>query len=107
MLIMYRVVRGRDAMASGLPRHHDVGVKQPKLSIRIGAATTFSSMDCECSVSPFRSSRGGLDCHYFPSPYATSLFNESLIGTIPQSPSADPAYISGVQKLGTKRPVLP
>jgi hypothetical protein len=110
MLIMYRVVRGRAAMASGLPTHYDTkNATQPKLSIGTGAATTFSSMGCECPVSPIGSSRSDCPRHPFPPPYGTSpsSFNESLLGTIPQSPSVDPAYMSGVQKLGIKRPVFP
>src|SRR5579863_8571854 len=106
MLIMYRVVRGRDAVASVLPRHRDMGATPSKLIIRIGAATTFSGLACECSASPVGSGRG-LDCprHSFPPPYASSLLHESSIGIIPQSPSVDPTYMPGVQKLGIKRPV--
>lgn len=100
MLIIYRVVvrRGRDDVTTGIPKHCDT--TKPKLNLQTSTTTPFSGMGYEFSPSPTMSIRG-FDGP-FPPPYATDPFCDF---PIPQTPSANPAYVSWVEKLGIKQTV--
>jgi hypothetical protein len=112
MLIICRVVRrGRGGM-TGLPKHYDMTklVTKPKLGLQIGTATPFSGMGYEFSASPTMSIRGfDSPFHTFLPPYTADSdpFKDFPLGIVPQSPSANPAHMSWVEKLGIKRTVWP
>lgn len=93
MLVVYRVVRrGREAV-TGLPRQYDIG--KPKL--QVSTAMHIPGMGYKLSETP--TIIRGCDSPYnpLPPPYA-----KDPIGTLPQTPTAKPAHMSSVQKLGIK-----
>jgi len=96
MLVIYRVVRraGRESMTV-LPEQYDMS--KPKLQVSTG-------MGYGLSVSRSISIRG-CDSPYnsLPPPYAKDPFNDFPIGTFPQTPTARPAHMWPVQKLGIKQ----
>jgi len=103
MLIIYRVIRGRDATEE-LPHHHDMS--KQTLSIRINTAVSCSSMGCELSPSsPTRSYYRGFDTPRTPhSPtYMTFPFNDHKIKITPPLPSADPSHPLGLPPIAVKR----
>ena len=104
MLIIYRVVRRGRSTTTELPKHCDM--TKPKLGLQINSAMPFSGMDYELSASPTMSIRG-FDSPFHPPPYAADPFGDFPIGNVPQSPSAKPAHMSLVQKLGLKRTPRP
>ncbi|KAI0289625.1 hypothetical protein BC826DRAFT_1030495 [Russula brevipes] len=101
MLIIYCVLRGRNAIAV-LPSHCDL--TKATLSLRINTAFSSSGLGCEYSASPTRSIRG-FDVPRYPflPPYAAGSSRDLTIAVLPPSPSTDPAHVSGVQKLSTQR----
>jgi len=100
MLVIHRVVlrRSREAM-TGLPNQFNTS--KPKL--QVSTAMSFAGMGQELSASPTISIRG-CDSPYssLPPPYAKYPFNDFAIGNFPQTPTAKPAHMSSVQKLGVK-----
>jgi hypothetical protein len=103
MLIIYRVVRRSQGTTAELSKHYDM--VKPKLGLQINTTTPFSDTDYKFSAPPTMSTRG-IDSPYHPPPYAAEPFGDFPIGIVPQSPSANPAHMSSVQKLGIKRSVL-
>jgi len=104
MLVIYRVARrGRETM-TGLPKQNDMS--KPKLQVSTGMP--FVGMGYELSASPTISIRG-YDSPYnpLPPPYAKDPFNDFPIGTFPQTPTAKPAHMWSVQKLGVKQEIWP
>jgi hypothetical protein len=99
MLVIYRVVRRSQDAMTGLPKQHDMG--KPKLQVSTG-------MGYELSASPTISIRG-CDSPYnpLPPPYAKDPFNDFPIGTFPETPTAKPAHMWSVQKLGIKQEIWP
>ncbi len=104
MVVICRVVRrGREPM-TGLPKHCDM--RKPKLGLQINTATPFASMGYELSTTPIISIRRcDSPRHSLPPPYAKDPFNDFPTGTFPspQTPTAKPAHMSPVQKLGVKQ----
>ena len=100
MLVIYRVVRrGQEAMRGDMSK--------PKLQVSTGMP--FAGMGYELSASPTISIRG-CDSPYnpFPPPYAKDPFNDfPIVGTFLQTPSAKPAHMWSVQKLGIKQEIWP
>jgi hypothetical protein len=96
MLIIYRVVRRARGTGTELSKHYNM--TKPKLALQINTAAT---MDCEFSATR------ELDSPFYPPPYAADPFSDFPTGIVLQSPSANPAHMSSVQKLGIKRTVGP
>lgn len=99
MLIIYRVVRRSRGTTTEMSKHHDMA--KPKLGLQINTATPFSDTEYKFSAPPTMSTRG-IVSPYYPPPYAADPFEDFPIGIVPQSPSANPAHMSSVQKLGIK-----
>lgn len=102
MLVIYRVVRrGREGMTE-LPKHIDTS--KPKLQVSTGMP--FAGGGYELSVSPTISIRGCDSPHSsLPPPYAKDPSNDFPIRTFPQTPTAKPAHMWSVQKLGIKQEI--
>jgi len=101
MLIIYRVVRRSREEMIGLTKHNDTGMTKPK-RLRVNTAVSFAGTDYESSAPPTMSIRG---CDSpSPPPYAKDP-SDFPIRTVPQTPTAKPAHISTVQKLGMKQDV--
>lgn len=96
MLVIYRVAqRGREAMTV-LPKQRDMS--KPKLQVST-AIIPFAGMGYGLSDSPtIGISIRGCDSPYTPLPPPYDF----PVGTFPQSPTAKPAHMSPVQKLGIK-----
>ena len=95
MLVIYRVMIRRGESMTGPPKQYDMS--KPSLQISTG-------MGHELSVSPTISIRG-CDSPYnsLPPPYAKDQSSDFPIGTFPQTPTANPAHMWSVQKLGIKQ----
>ncbi|KAI9510193.1 hypothetical protein F5148DRAFT_622964 [Russula earlei] len=103
MLIIYRVVRGRDATQE-LPHQSDLTQQTMSLRLNTAVATSFNSMGCELSASPTRSWRGfDSPRTLLPPPYAASPFHDHKTKIVPPLPSADAVHMLGLQGAGTKR----
>jgi hypothetical protein len=94
MLVIYRVVRRG---MTGLPIQYDIS--KPKL--QVSTAIPFTGMGYELSGSPTISS-GGCDSPYKPLP---PPYGKDPLETFPQTPTAKPAHMSPVQKLGMKQEI--
>lgn len=104
MLVIYRVVRRGRETRTGLPKPYDMS--KPELHVNTGMPFIGEGYESPASVTI---SIRGCDSPYnpLPPPYAKDPFSDFPITTSLQTPTAKPAHMWPVQKLGMKQEIWP